>query len=125
MARTDIILGLFDRKTQQLCLHRMDWSVPSFEIGYWIHKDLEGQGLVTEAVHAITRYAFNQLQAKRVEIRCEADNVRSRAVAERLGFERDGILRHDRRKIQSCELTDTWVHSRLNTAGLPDLEVSW
>jgi RimJ/RimL family protein N-acetyltransferase len=129
LARTDVVLGLFDRKTQQLYggsgMHRIDWSLPSFEIGYWIHKDHEGQGLVTEAVLAITRYAFQQLQAKRVEIRCETDNVRSRAVAERLGFERDGILRHDRRKIQSEDLTDTWVYSRLNTAGLPDLEVAW
>ena len=127
--RSDVILALFDRHTQQLYggsgMHRMDWSVPSFEIGYWIHKDHEGQGLVTEAVNAITRYAFTQLQAQRVEIRCETDNVRSRAVAERLGFERDGILRHDRRKIHSGELTDTWVHSRLDAAGLPDLEVSW
>lgn len=129
LSRTDVAMALFDRKTQQLCggsgLHRMDWSIPSFEIGYWVHKDHEGQGLVTEAVNAITRYAFNQLQAQRVEIRCETDNVRSRAVAERLGFERDGILRHDRRKIHSGDLTDTWVHSRLDTAGLPDLEVSW
>ncbi|HET9236829.1 MAG TPA: GNAT family N-acetyltransferase [Oligoflexus sp.] len=129
LARTDIVLPFFDRKTQQLCgssgMHRMDWSVPSFEIGYWVHKDHEGQGLVTEAVHAVTRYAFEQLQASRVEIRCERDNTRSRAVAERLGFERDGILRHDRRNSQSGELTDTWVYSRLNMAGLPDLEVSW
>jgi ribosomal-protein-serine acetyltransferase len=127
--RSDVLLPFFDRTTQQLYgssgLHRMDWSVPSFEIGYWIHKDHEGQGLVTEAVNAVTRYAFNQLQAKRVEIRCETDNVRSRAVAERLGFERDGILRQDRRKIHNGELTDTWVYSRLDTAGLPDLDVSW
>jgi RimJ/RimL family protein N-acetyltransferase len=129
LSRTDLVLALFDRKTQTLCggsgMHRLDWKLPRFEIGYWIRKDCEGQGLVSEAVNALTRYAFDQLQAKRVEIRCETENLRSRAVAERLGYELDGCLRQDRFKVNSQELTDTWVYSRLNTAGLPDLEVSW
>jgi RimJ/RimL family protein N-acetyltransferase len=129
LSRAEMVLGIFNRQTQTLCgntgLHRIDWTIPKFEIGYWLHQDLQGQGLMSEAVNAITRYAFIQLHAKRVEIRCETDNIRSRAVAERLGFELDGRLRHDRFKNNSQELTDTWVYSRLNTTGLPDLEVSW
>jgi ribosomal-protein-serine acetyltransferase len=129
LARSDIILGLFDRTTQKLYggsgFHLIDWDLPKLEIGYWLHKDYVGLGLMTEAVNALTRYAFEQLQAKRVEIRFETDNIRSRAVAERLGYEVDGCLRQDRYKYQSQELTDTWILSRLNTAGLPDLAVSW
>src|SRR5690606_11812221 len=105
--------------------HRMDWAVRSFEIGYWIRKDAEGQGIVTEAVNAITRYAFEQLQARRVETRFETENLRSRAVAERLGYDLDGCLRQDRFKVGSQELTDTWIFSRIHTAGLPELAVSW
>lgn len=127
--RSDIILAIFDRKTQALYggtgFHSIDWNLPKFEIGYWLHQDLQGQGLITEAVNGITRYAFDQLQAKRVEIRCEGENVRSAAVAERLGFELDGILRRDRRKYNSQDLTDTRIYSRVDTTGLPDLTVSW
>jgi RimJ/RimL family protein N-acetyltransferase len=123
------MLVLFDRQSGELCggsgFHSIDWTLPKFEIGYWLHKDLQGQGLMSEAVNGITRYAFDQLQAKRVEIRCETANLRSRAVAERLGYERDGILRRDRLKCLSQDLTDTWVYSRVDTAGLPDLEVCW
>lgn len=129
LMRTDLTLVLFDRQTQQLLggsgMHRIDWTLPKFEIGYWLHKDAEGRGLISEAVNAITRYAFQQLHAKRVEIRCETDNQRSRAVAQRLGFALDGCLRGDRYKVDSQELTDTWIYSRLDTAGLPQLDVSW
>ncbi len=127
--RNDIVLAIFDRKTQTLCggtgFHSIDWNLPKFEIGYWLRQDLQGQGLISEAVNGITRYAFDRLQAKRVEIRCETDNIRSSAVAERLGFELEGILRCDRLKYNSRDLTDTRIYSRLNTTGLPDLNVSW
>jgi ribosomal-protein-serine acetyltransferase len=129
LSRTDIILGIFDRQTQALYggsgMHRLDWAVRKFEIGYWVRKDAVGQGIISEAVNAITRYAFQQLQARRVEIRCETENVRSRAVAERLGYDLDGCLRQDRFKVDSQELTDTWIFSRIHTAGLPELAVSW
>ncbi|HYX33772.1 MAG TPA: GNAT family N-acetyltransferase [Oligoflexus sp.] len=129
LSRTDIILAIFDRQTHELLggsgLHRVDWSLPKFEIGYWLHKDAVGQGLMSEAVNAITRYAFQQLQARRVEIRCETDNVRSRAVAQRLGYDLDGCLRQDHFKTDSQDLTDTWIFSRLDVAGLPELQVSW
>ncbi|WP_141732922.1 GNAT family N-acetyltransferase [Oligoflexus tunisiensis] len=129
LTRSDMALAIFDRTAQTLYggtgLHRIDWDLPKFEIGYWVHQDHQGRGLITEAVNALTRYVFQQLQAKRVEIRCETDNVRSRAVAERLGYELDGRLRHDRYKYQSQELTDTWIFSRLSMAGLPELSVSW
>lgn len=77
-------------------LHRMDWSVPKFEIGYWCRKSLQGRGLVTEAVEAITRYAFESLGAKRVESLPDEENRASRRVAERCGYTLEGILRNER-----------------------------
>lgn len=76
-------------------LHHMDWAVRSFEIGYWIRASAEGQGYVSEAVRALTAMAFEQLRARRVVIRMDEVNLRSRAVAERCGFELEGILRND------------------------------
>lgn len=76
-------------------LHRIDWTVRRFEIGYWIRPDAAGQGLVGEAVQLLTALAFDRLAARRVEIRCDARNTRSRAVAERAGFALEGVLRHD------------------------------
>jgi RimJ/RimL family protein N-acetyltransferase len=75
-------------------LHRMDWSIPRFEIGYWVRSSSSGQGYATEAVRALTRFAFTELAAARVEIKCSHRNVRSQRVAERCGFVREGSLRN-------------------------------
>lgn len=76
-------------------LHRIDWAVRRFEIGYWLRPDAVGQGHVSETVRLLTALAFDRLAARRVEIRCDARNARSRAVAERCGFELEGILRNN------------------------------
>jgi RimJ/RimL family protein N-acetyltransferase len=76
-------------------LHRMDWAVRRFEIGYWIRPEALGQGHVSEAVHLLTRMAFERLDAHRIEIRMDPRNLKSRAVAERCGFVYEGTLRCD------------------------------
>ncbi|MCS7310582.1 MAG: GNAT family N-acetyltransferase [Armatimonadetes bacterium] len=67
-------------------LFRSSSTEPEAEIGYWIDQAAEGQGLVTRATCAMTRYAFEQWHVQSVRIRVEPDNLRSRAIPERLGF---------------------------------------
>jgi RimJ/RimL family protein N-acetyltransferase len=76
-------------------LHRMDWEARRFEIGYWRRTGYGGQGIVDEVVHALEEAAFGALQARRVEIRMDPQNVRSRRVAERCGYTFEGCLRSD------------------------------
>lgn len=77
-------------------LHRIDWPSRKFEIGYWVRTSFAQQGFVTEAVHAIASFAVRELQANRIEIRCDERNVRSAGVAERSGFTLEGVLRSDK-----------------------------
>ena len=78
-------------------LHRIDWSIPRFEIGYWVRTSLAGHGYATEAARRIADFAFSDLQAERVEIWCDAANERSAAVARRAGFELEATMRRNRR----------------------------
>ena len=90
-------------------MHSVDWAVPKVEIGYWVRRRFEGQGYVTEAVGALTRFAFETLGAQRVEIRADDRNDRSGRVAERLGFRLEGVLRNESR--DAYGLRDTRVYA--------------
>lgn len=67
-------------------LHRIDWSVPKFEIGYWCRTRFAGHGYITEAVRGLGAFAFDQLGARRVEILCDSRNHRCVRVAELAGI---------------------------------------
>lgn len=63
------------------------------EIGYWIAKEYTGKGLVTKSCRVVIEYCFNILNVNSILIRAVEQNVRSWAVAERLGFHHDGTDR--------------------------------
>ena len=88
-----------------------DKSIPFFEIGDWMRSSSVGNGFISEAVKAIEAYAFNELNANRVEIKAAEQNLKSRMVAERGGYTFEGILRNDRR-LPSGELSGTAVYSK-------------
>jgi RimJ/RimL family protein N-acetyltransferase len=98
-------------------IERCDWSVPSVEVGYWCRTPRTGRGFVGETAAALTRFAFDKLDAVRVEIRMDDRNVRSWRVAERLGFQYEGLLRRDARDTQGG-LRDTRVYSLIDVQGL-------
>jgi RimJ/RimL family protein N-acetyltransferase len=63
------------------------------EIGYWVKAAARGRGIATRALVLIARFAFAELDAARVQLRTEPDNVASQRVAEKAGFTREGVLR--------------------------------
>jgi len=120
IARRDLTYQLYARKPDGSAgrllggtgLHRMDWAVRRFEIGYWIRPEAAGQGHVSEAVKLLAALAFGPLAARRVEIRCDPRNTRSRAVAERCGFELEGVLRNEALGVDGHP-RDTCVYARI------------
>lgn len=119
-ARTDLPMLMFERRAggaEGLLvggtgLHRIDWALPGFEIGYWRRRDWGGRGLAVEAARAMARLAFDHLGAQRVEIRADARNWRSLRVAEWAGFTYEGTLRRERRGPDGS-LRDTRVYARV------------
>ena len=114
--REDLGVAIVERATGRLLggsgLHRMNWPLRTFEIGYWLHAGAEGHGFVSEAVQLLTRLAFDTLDANRVEIRMDTRNERSRRVAERLGFVLEGTLRRVAADVQGRP-TDIHVYALL------------
>ena len=60
-------------------------------VGYWIDKDLAGQGLVPEAVVAVLQYAFDFLDLHRIEINIIPRNASSLRVVEKLELRGEGV----------------------------------
>ena len=53
--------------------------------GYWCRGTYQSQGYMTEAVNAISRFAFDKLLAKKLQIKHAAGNIKTRAVITSLG----------------------------------------
>jgi len=73
--------------------HRWDFAFHVTEIGYWLDKAHTGKGIMTRAVKAMVKIAFEQVNLNRVMITCAVDNERSCAIPERLGFTHESVAR--------------------------------
>lgn len=124
-ARTDLPFFVFERGSGQLLgavgLHRTVWATPKTEVGYWCRTRRTGEGFVTEAVEAASRYAFEAIGAVRIELVTDRENLASRRVAERCGYALEGVLRHERRGTDGS-LRDTCIYARLRDAAIPPEE---
>jgi RimJ/RimL family protein N-acetyltransferase len=94
---------------------RFDWQVPRGEIGYWLRSDQWGNGYMSEAVNALAAMLFDTLRFNRVEIRVDERNERSWRVAQRCGFEFEGVLRNEFGYADGS-LRNTRVYARVTLA---------
>ncbi len=83
------------------------------DIGYWLSKDHEGKGIMTASVKALINYGFNDLKLHRIEISCDARNVRSKRIPEKLGFTLEGVLRDNHKR--NGEFSDGLVYGLLSS----------
>ncbi len=60
-------------------------------LGYWGYEATGGRGLMTDALRAAARYAFDELGLHRVEANVQPGNVRSIALVRRAGFTKEGF----------------------------------
>jgi len=74
-------------------LDQVNLMIGSSMMGYWLRSDLAGRGLMTEAGAAVVAYAFGPAGLHRIELHAALENLASIRVAEKLGFQRRGILR--------------------------------
>jgi ribosomal-protein-serine acetyltransferase len=63
------------------------------QLGYWLSAMACGRGIGTEAVGLAVEFGFAELGLHRLEIRCSPRNLGSRRIAEKLGFQQEGLLR--------------------------------
>ncbi|WP_199445815.1 GNAT family N-acetyltransferase [Bacillus weihaiensis] len=114
--REDLRFLLFESSTNAFIgssgLHRINWDAHSFEIGYWIDTRFSGNGLMTEAVTGIIEFARKHLGAKRIEIKCDPTNHKSKSIPIKLGFTLEGQLKQNKLTADGKELRDTCIYAK-------------
>ena len=71
----------------------VDWSNRTACLAYWLARSHEGKGIITSSCREFLAHAFDTWQLNRITIESATGNVRSRAIAERLGFKLEGVVR--------------------------------
>ena len=92
---TDYVFGIFkeNRYIGNIGLHNMKKANNSGMIGYWLAEGEQGGGIITDCVRCLVDYGFNSLSLNRIYIHCAENNLKSRAVPERLGFALEGVFK--------------------------------
>ena len=97
-----------------------------WDVGFWATPTARGQGVMSDALGVLCRWAFAELGAQRIEWYAEVGNWASRRVAEKAGFTVEGVLRSGLPAREGrC---DAWVAARLpgdperDTRRLPSYE---
>ena len=92
----DFVYGVFNPEETEVIggtgLHTRQ-GTHGLEIGYWIQQKHEGHGYATEVAAALTKVAFEINKVKRVHICCSVANMKSARIPEKLGFQKEGVLR--------------------------------
>jgi RimJ/RimL family protein N-acetyltransferase len=114
-AGTKAELAVLDATTAELLagvdLHALTGD--SAEAGWWCAPGARGRGVTSEAVGALCRWGFGALDLHRITAQVEVGNWPSRAMAEKVGFTVEGVLRSV--PAPGGRRADTWLASLLAT----------
>ena len=77
----------------QVMLHSPSWHNRRAEVGFWLVPAARGRGAGTAAVRLLVDWALHELPLDRIELTTTPDNAPALVLAERLGFQREGVMR--------------------------------
>jgi RimJ/RimL family protein N-acetyltransferase len=99
------IIGFLDLKN-------IDWTIPKAEMGCYMDADHAGKGVASKAFAVFCDHCFTAFSFEKLFLRTHESNIAAQKLAERNGFEREGVIRKDY-KTTSGELVDLIYYGRL------------
>jgi len=82
------------------------------EIGYMLHPDYHGQGLMREAMEAVLEYGFGRMNLHSVEANINPGNLASAKLLEKSGFVKEAHFREN--YYYDGKFIDTVIYSRIS-----------
>jgi len=97
-SKREFNFGIYDYKTQEMIGHISMYNIKrlpfsSAYIGYSIDEMNVGRGIATEAVQLLVNYGMEVIGLHRIEAYVSPRNSGSIRVLEKVGFQREGLLR--------------------------------
>ena len=90
-----------------------DYDNKKTEIGYWLSESFQHKGIMTLSGNAVIRYIFDEMNLNRIQLKAAIGNIKSQAVAKRLGFTQEGIERES--ELHTRGFVDLIVYGLLKT----------
>lgn len=106
------VIILDEQIVGRIGLHHLDLHNKNASIGYWLTKNAEGKGIITQSCKVLITYGFQELGLRRIEIKAAVENARSQAIPEKLNFIKEGILRQT--ELVNNKFNDLFLYSILN-----------
>lgn len=106
------VIWLDDDVVGRIGLHHVDLPNKNAAIGYWLTKEAEGKGIISQSCKALITYGFQELGLHRIEIKAATGNLRSQAIPEKLNFKKEGILRQA--EWVNNQYLDLYIYSMLD-----------
>ena len=82
------------------------------EIGYWLSEGFQNLGIIIRSIKILLKYAFEEKEINRIQIKCAVKNDKSKNIPKRLNFKLEGIER-DGELLSNNYYTDLEVYSLL------------
>ncbi len=92
-------------------IHYVDHQNKFASLGYWLGAGFQGKGIITKSCKALIDHCFNVLGMNRVEIKCATGNLKSRAIAEKLNFKKEAVIRQG--EFNTNKFYDIYLYSML------------
>jgi len=70
--------------------------------GFWLNRLFWGQGYGTEVAKALLSFGFDELRLHRIFAWCDAENVSSARILEKIGMRREGVF------VKNWMIRDNW-----------------
>jgi len=90
---TNDIVGMYILKS-------FDWRIPKCELAYFIDKKFEGKGIISKVTKIMVDHCFKTLKVNKIWIETGEDNIASKTIALKNGFQLEGLLRNNFRDFE-------------------------
>lgn len=90
-----LALGIFRQRELigGIGMHQWDHYLRKAQVGYWLAKDYEGQGIMCRCAIRFIDFLFDKLDLNKIEMHLLPHNTRSAALTQKLGAKVEGVLR--------------------------------